>query len=79
MPTEIVACTARVFWLMRNGSPAMRLRNRSATEVAMATLVSGMTTTNSSPPKRQARSMPRTAFFSRRENSLSTSSPAEWP
>ena len=39
-------------------------------------VVYSITTTNSSPPYRQARSMPRIDFFSRIENSRSTSSPA---
>src|SRR5580704_9920313 len=36
--------------LIGNGSAAMRRRNRSATAVAIAMSVSGITTTNSSPP-----------------------------
>src|ERR1700686_104833 len=39
MPIEIVACTVRVFWLIGNGSAAMRRRSRSPTPPALAVLV----------------------------------------
>ena len=42
-----------------NGSAAMQSRRRSPTCSARSSGVSGMTMTNSSPPTRQARSMPR--------------------
>src|SRR5260370_24553094 len=50
MPIEMVAWMLRVFWEIAKGSEATRRRSRSATKVATPTSVSGMTTTNSSPP-----------------------------
>ena len=47
--------------------------------IAVATSVAGSTTTNSSPPVRQARSMVRMLARMRPASSCSTRSPASWP
>ena len=50
MPIEIVTSILRAPCWIGNGSVAIRRRSRSATMVATAMSVSGITTTNSSPP-----------------------------
>ena len=50
MPIEIVTSMRLAPCWIGNGSVAMRRRSRSATMVATAMSVSGITITNSSPP-----------------------------
>ncbi|MNL70469.1 hypothetical protein D3C87_1954770 [compost metagenome] len=75
MPMDAVMTSAPSACGIENGWLSMIWRNRSATAAAISGGVSGMTTTNSSPPKRQARSAPRTVERMRLANSRNTSSP----
>ncbi len=65
--------------LTRKGSRAIDLRRRSATCIASSGVVSGNTTTNSSPPMRLTRSKLRRFWLMRSAKILSVSSPTPWP